>query len=304
MLTHPRKRLALELGEAIRDGLGRPDPYHGGAPEGSVFRTSFDWHSSVHAHWALLSIARSAGDAGLARVVLDRVTGSAIERERRYLKENPRFEAPYGRAWLTLLLDELRRHGAAFDDFASENRESVADHLERAPFPEREGELSGLHDSWLFADLLFSLGDLDDGMKARQAGWRRKRLTPELRDRISARAPRSWEFMDLPAVLYLSDSLTGVPPRPYGRAPFSRASLPELPPMTRELAHYPGEVAVRSWPSAHDTSMGREGAEAEYSSRLESLAARPDYWGESFEWTSHWVPQFIWMGIWLEAGRP
>ena len=34
------------------------------------------------------------------------------------------------------------------------------------------------------------------------------------------------------------------------------------------------------------------------------ILARPDLWEEDFQVVTHWVPQFLWFGIWLADGRP
>jgi hypothetical protein len=34
------------------------------------------------------------------------------------------------------------------------------------------------------------------------------------------------------------------------------------------------------------------------------MFSRTDHWADSFDHVAHWVPQFMWMGMWLAAGRP
>ena len=79
-----------------------------------TFYGCFDWHSSVHAHWLLVRLARfypDADTAGPARAALARsLTVDNIVAEVRYFQAPGRagFERPYGAAWLLQLSAELR----------------------------------------------------------------------------------------------------------------------------------------------------------------------------------------------------
>src|SRR5262249_56883990 len=69
-----------------------------------LFASCFDWHSSVHNHWALAR-ARPLLEGPLAEAA-DRALVFAPERveaERAHLEANPGFELPYGLAWLWTL---------------------------------------------------------------------------------------------------------------------------------------------------------------------------------------------------------
>ena len=54
-----RLKQIAELKKIIVADLGKTDPHVGGTPDGSVFKSNYDYHSSVHAHWAALSMART-----------------------------------------------------------------------------------------------------------------------------------------------------------------------------------------------------------------------------------------------------
>ncbi|HEV2365847.1 MAG TPA: DUF2891 domain-containing protein [Caulobacteraceae bacterium] len=91
------------------DDIGRPRVYH------PTFFGSFDWHSSVHAHWCLARLLRlfpQLASASAIRARFDRgFTDKNIQAEHAYF-ERPMargFERPYGWAWLLMLTDELRR---------------------------------------------------------------------------------------------------------------------------------------------------------------------------------------------------
>ncbi len=78
-----------------------------------AFYGSFDWHSSVHAHWLLVRVLRlfpHIPEAGAIREALDSGLGSAnIDGELAYLSraESRAFERTYGWAWLLKLAEEL-----------------------------------------------------------------------------------------------------------------------------------------------------------------------------------------------------
>ncbi|MGD1895441.1 MAG: DUF2891 family protein [Phormidesmis sp.] len=108
-----RNRVVDELKRIIYADLVRVEPHcFTGVGAGAVFTGSFDWHSSVHAHWALLSMARLTNDVPLQKKLLSRLTPKNLEAERTFLNnaENAEFEMPYGRAWLLLMLSELSKH--------------------------------------------------------------------------------------------------------------------------------------------------------------------------------------------------
>ena len=50
-----RDAALIELGRAIHTAAQREDTGH------AVFHGCYDWHSAVHAHWALLRVARVTG---------------------------------------------------------------------------------------------------------------------------------------------------------------------------------------------------------------------------------------------------
>ncbi len=299
MLTPKRAQTARFLQETVLRSIQTSDPFVQEAPEGSVFRNSFDWHSSVHAHWASLSIARLTGDLKSEQAILARLSDQALERERDYLAKNPTFELPYGRAWLAVLLDELARRPQArtsiFLALQNENLATLATHLEDSPFPESEKGLVATHGSWLFADWLLSLCNLPPEYRSRQQAWRERRITPEIRMLVSQKKHVDWDFLDLPTVLYLIE----------GKTEYPELASPSFPGMQHAHAHLPGSIAVRSWPYALEFArLQNPRAGAQFDRRLNELLIREEYWNGRFEWVSHWVPQFIWMGIWLEAGRP
>jgi Protein of unknown function (DUF2891) len=80
-----------------------------------MFCGSFDWHSSVHSHWALVRMLRLFADAawadGVRAALAESFTAEAAAGELAYLAERPGFELPYGLAWLLQLDAELGEAG-------------------------------------------------------------------------------------------------------------------------------------------------------------------------------------------------
>jgi len=75
-------------------------------------------------------------------------------------------------------------------------------------------------------------------------------------------------------------------------------------PITASNAHTAGRAMVRIWPFAIEAQMGDPAACARFQTRLSEMFARPDQWRDDFATVAHWVPQFMWMGMWLDRGRP
>jgi hypothetical protein len=74
-----------------------------------IFHGCWDWHSSVHGHWALLESSHLVGDKENLEWVSERLQSKMMEEEIRYLKDHPEFEMPYGRAWYLRLMMRLEQ---------------------------------------------------------------------------------------------------------------------------------------------------------------------------------------------------
>ncbi|MEM9928038.1 MAG: DUF2891 domain-containing protein [Cyanobacteria bacterium P01_D01_bin.50] len=76
-----------------------------------AFYGCLDWHSAVHGHWLLARLARCFPEASFslaAKGALEKsLTPQNIEGEVTYFQHHPRFECPYGVAWLLQLAAEL-----------------------------------------------------------------------------------------------------------------------------------------------------------------------------------------------------
>jgi hypothetical protein len=93
-----------------------PDDVRGPRALHPIFFGSFDWHSSVHAHWLLARLHRRLPDgpeASTIRALLDsQFTAEKVAGEVAYLARpsSRGFERPYGWAWALMLSSELARH--------------------------------------------------------------------------------------------------------------------------------------------------------------------------------------------------
>lgn len=119
-----------------------------------AFHGSFDWHSAVHGHWALVRAARLHPDAEWRAAALEAVgrtlTAANLERELAFLERRPGFERPYGLAWLLQLAAEVRaldygparvwRDALARLESLAAGR--LADWADKLSYPVRAGEHS------------------------------------------------------------------------------------------------------------------------------------------------------------------
>lgn len=99
-----------KLGQTLesKDALGEPHELH------PAFYGCFDWHSSVHAHWSLVSLLKQFPKIEKKEAIRETLTNSLstenIQGELEYFKraESGSFERTYGWAWLLKLAEELR----------------------------------------------------------------------------------------------------------------------------------------------------------------------------------------------------
>ena len=149
-------RLAIhrEFPSVVITQLAGPEDLKLPREQTPAFYGSYDWHSAVHGHWALVRAARVHPDAPWAAAALEAVgvtlTAANLERELAFLERRPGFERPYGLAWLLQLAAEVRAldHGPARDwRDALARLESlaagrIADWADKLSYPVRSGEHS------------------------------------------------------------------------------------------------------------------------------------------------------------------
>jgi hypothetical protein len=240
---------------------------------------------------------------------MGRITDGALKAEHQFLTLKPAFELPYGRAWFLLLLFELRKRSswsAVGRKIHEEIAQAVIDWMERSPYPELQNDgkaqFVATHDSWLFTYLLVVLsGELPNPLRDRFRLLQKKMEGP--RSQLMAMKHRPDDFLYLPAVQAMIDRVGSAVATKPARYPVQVSPPLFDPPLNSHNAHNPGAEMVRIWPHAID-SQKDERARSRFHTRMNEMFSRKDQWADSFELVSHWVPQFMWMGMWLEAGRP
>ena len=97
------KDIIPEFIKTFRSEVSQKDTEH------VIFHGCWDWHSSVHGHWALLESAQLVDDKENLGWVSERLQSKGMEEEIRYLRDHPDFEMPYGRAWYLRLMMRLEQ---------------------------------------------------------------------------------------------------------------------------------------------------------------------------------------------------
>ncbi|MCX7052592.1 MAG: DUF2891 domain-containing protein [Proteobacteria bacterium] len=284
-----------------------------------AFFGCYDWHSSVHAHWLLVRLARQfpqAPFAAEARAALAQsLTPAHIAGEVAYFQTPGRasYERPYGLAWLLLLAAELR----AWDDpqahawsqtlspLEAEVVQRLGNWLPKLRYPIRVGEHSqtafafGLVHDWARVTHDAAMQSLiESKARAFYAGDRNCPLAYE---------PSGEDFLS-PCLAEADLMRRILPPREYGA--WLRHFLPVIPTSAKRTWLAPGEVTDRSDPKlAHidglnlsrswmllgiasglpqgDRRIGALNAAAE----AHAAAALPAVTGEHYE-GGHWLGTF------------
>jgi hypothetical protein len=123
-----------------------------------AFYGCFDWHSSVHGHWMLVSLLRQFPDLEnqqeIKRKLLENLSRENIEEEVAYFHtpQNSSFERTYGWAWILKLAEELHLWDDPFARELENNLqpltdlmvEKYLDFLPKLIYPIRVGEHSNI----------------------------------------------------------------------------------------------------------------------------------------------------------------
>ncbi len=273
------------LRPVIMEALTRTVPHCGySTGSGLIFTGNYDWHSSVHGHWALLSMARLTSDAALENQIGARLSPENLQKEREFLFDAPNlaFELPYGRAWLNLLLAELgerANRATEIAPFRAQVEGQLLDWLETHSFESPLFQRAAAsHNSWLFALFLLQLS-ISPRNKARLAAIQ-ERVT-DFKTRVANRPIDGYDFLHLPSLLALVED-----------AQYDFNS-PTMGTVEMQNCHNAGAAATQLWPLALSNPV-------QFERELASIMVRPELWRDDFHMVSHWVPQFLWMGIWLQ----
>ena len=291
--------------------------------QATVFDGSYDWHSCIAAHWALLSMSRTLRDADTAKWTLARLPTVVLQQELALLAPSPEptaatgdarvaadpmaFIRPYADAWLLLLLDEMTRHegidAAAIADLRKEAEMRLLTQLELVAFPELQqstatpsGEFVGHYRSWLFGYLAAQLvTPSSDAAKARREALRTTKLDPMRPALAAGPTRRARDFLDIGAlyrVIQQREGTAGATP-----AEPSWTALPEVLP-TIKAVHPIGATISETWPFAAAAATDAA-ARKTFDARTAAILQREDLWASDFAIATHWLPQFLWFGMWL-----
>lgn len=126
-----------------------------------AFYGCFDWHSSVHAHWSLVSLLKQFPNLAKAEEIKEllkaNISKENIQQEVRYFKasQNKTYERTYGWAWLLKLAQEIHTWEDPMAEELEANLQPLTDlmvsnfqeFLPKLNYPIRTGE----HDNTAFA---------------------------------------------------------------------------------------------------------------------------------------------------------
>lgn len=150
-----------KLGQVLGDDsyLAPPRVLH------PAFYGCFDWHSSVHGHWTLVTILREFPDFEYHNEILAKlqqnITKENIQKEMEYFDDehNKDYERTYGWAWLLKLDEALRESDFPKSDILQENLSPLVDliagkfieFLDKLNYPIRVGEHTNIAFGMSFA---------------------------------------------------------------------------------------------------------------------------------------------------------
>lgn len=174
------KEYPNKLGQVLGDeeDLKSPKELH------PAFYGCFDWHSSVHGHWSLVSLLKQFptldNAEGLKMKLLINISAENIKKEVEYFKgkHNKSYERTYGWAWLLKLAEELHTWNDPVAKKLEENLQPLTDlivqkYLDFLPkliYPIRVGEHTntafGLTFAWDYA-IATGNKELEDLIKKR-----------------------------------------------------------------------------------------------------------------------------------------
>ena len=131
-LTASRAGVLRLLAAPVLDGIRRADTAH------PAFHGCVDWHSAVHATYALLAAGRLCQDPALVEAALAAVGGVRQVRDEEQALRDGRLahEIPYGAAWMLILDREAASQGITlFHGLAELARDLLFAHLGDDPGP-------------------------------------------------------------------------------------------------------------------------------------------------------------------------
>jgi len=241
----------------------------------TVFTLCYDWHSSVHAHWAAFRLGRAEPSLNaIAETSYHALTPPKLAYEATHI---PSFEMPYGYAWSLALAVEYEKWARERAKPDPQRLRILGDPVAAALLLNYQqippGPLGGDYSnaSWALAQLweyLEMVGATTELLHVRT--WVRQRFEkswPQL----------SWSD-DLPSFAFFSR---------YGNWAYllTRASSDETM-RWFDVTHpvLPGDLAVNPLPSVHSFGLGWSRAWA-----MKALADRAPYPGDKAQWLDAWA---------------
>lgn len=295
-----REEYLVALGDPILRCVPRDDTPH------PVFHGCVDWHSAVHANYALHALHRLTGDPQYLDVAGSVLDPFALEQELAILRNGGlASEVPYGFAWFLVLAREREATTGALDlvPLAAEVEARLADHVRTIPGPEvpfhvLDDEYGNL--SWAVLQLWEQA--VWDGDLALQQEWEdyvRDRFLPL--DEACPLADDASAIGFFPPCLHRARTILAVLPPAEAEAwaaDFLPATL-ALPPRTSfPTVHAAGSNFSRSWDlwlvwEVTADPMWR----TRYVRHVETHLGLPEYWSRNHALYAHWVAQFGVYGI-------
>ena len=296
-----RDDLLVDLGVPILGCPSQPDTSH------PAFHGCIDWHSAVHANWALHTLYRLTGDLqylDAAEEVLGpvRLQGELDDLEAGQLS----FEIPYGYSWFLLLAREREASTGETDlvPLAEVVERDLAAWADDLTLPEARGlVLEDEYGNFSWAVLNLWQQAAWNGDLVAQAHWEdvvRTVLLP-----MDAECPLEEDRDNsgfFPSCLHRPLAIVTVLPEAESAdwaAAFLPVPVPAIAPRTTfPLAHMAGLNWSRTWGlwalwSATDDPAWRD----LYLDHVLTHADMPEYWAQDYWSYAHWIPQFGVYGV-------
>jgi hypothetical protein len=283
-----------------------------GYPREGLFSGSYDWHSSVHAHWALITMLEYIRDEDFLKGALRKFTGAQLLRERNFLNSNPKHDL-YGQAWLLLLISSLERHfpyKAINENMTPEERTAILESpgyqlrsLKQETFVRVTNWLSqngsatnicsGTYSSWSFIYLLVKLS---------QTSPENLNLLKNL-DRQLMAAPACTEATASSDAYVQVSVLLDLLGKKSGYVAHSNNSLLSVDSLSTEGNGHPALRALSSYwrlPVTEKFNPEEKKVCRAFDGFLFKMRQQHSVWSGNFETLGHVAPQFIWFGMWLD----
>ncbi|MEM6839459.1 MAG: hypothetical protein AAF609_21775 [Cyanobacteria bacterium P01_C01_bin.120] len=198
------------------------------------------------------------------------------------------------------MLAELSKHEESntllLDSFREELEQQLTLWLEQNSASNKV-ILNGSYQSWLFIFLL-----LQFSQPKLETFHRLEALRPRIenvREIIANTQAQESNSFYLPAILFLVDQTKESSGKDFS---YCNDATPQFNQnLSFKNCHQAGMNVVRLWPYALDKPSKIDSDR--FFKDLEEILSQPDQWRGSFELVSHWVPQFIWLGLMLEQGE-